>query len=152
VTSEELRTSLHESGHATMAVHLGLAVGVVSRVCDRPDVLGFCSLPGFTDGLDKERARKYAKVLLAGAIMSDGDIPDWPLSRTATNDELLLAVLTDILGFDERDWLDLRIETLNTTCETEFVARFTALTGLLDTYPAVDERHIRMVEQIGGAR
>jgi hypothetical protein len=74
------------------------------------------------------------------------------LSRTGTNDELLLAVLTDFLKFDEGDWLDLRIETLNTTCEPEFVSRFTALSGLLDTRPQIDERHIEMVEQVRGAR
>ena len=75
MTSEELRTALHECGHCCMAVHLGLAVSFVSRVCDRPDVLGYCSLPGLTDP-DSSRARKFAMVLLAGPIMSDGEIPD----------------------------------------------------------------------------
>ncbi len=146
MTEEERSIALHEAGHATMAICQGLTVTKARRWSPDPRIGGQCFMSYWE--MDKDLARKWALVLLAGPGMADQELPEWPLDPDAPGDEGLLAAFVDYLGLSKAQYYGLEAEMWKTTTTDVFCNLFTAVTGFFEYFPTLDARMLRSAAQI----
>jgi hypothetical protein len=145
----------HEAGHAVACVLLGIGV-TGTRIDWGPDgcLGGTTSLhPDYLDDLDKDKARDLMVMHMAGWIMEDRDLPEWPPSRTAHQpDERHMAAFSDYLKLTEASWHGVCAEAYRFTTTDEFMRLWRAVTGLFEYTPELDEAGLRIARRIGGPR
>ena len=121
-----------------MALVLGLPVSEVRRWSPDPTrELGATYLP--VEDLDLTKTRKWALMLLAGPGMSDQPLPEWPLSRNNTKDEMLLEIFCRYLELDEQGYRDLITEMWQLSCTKRFERLFSVLMTWFEHVPTLDE-------------
>jgi hypothetical protein len=136
-----VNTVLHETGHAAMALTLGVTVRVVDTIGDR-DCFGYVLYEG-REITDRAGLRDRAMVILA-AWIEEADtleqMPAWPVdSRQVTStDERILRRICDYLGLDERGYDSLIGRTCEVMLEPAYRTWRTVILGMLDYTPRLD--------------
>lgn len=128
----------HEGGHAVALVLLGVGVKLIDIAGDAT-ALGRVHHEGAENMCSREDAIKRMLIILSGPLMSDSweAIPKWPLSKHRSTDEYNLAVISEALGLEKRDYDKVLHEALKLTCNREFERLHVAVTGMLDYVPRI---------------
>jgi hypothetical protein len=135
VTELEQQTLEHEAAHAPGALAQGLRVSEVARVPADPSELGHVTLPQLWEDMNPDRARRIMRMLMLGPALDGQGVPEWPLSRSRTRDERLLAALADYLELDERAYNQLVISMWELSTTRKFDRILTVVTAWLSGCP-----------------
>ena len=145
MTAEQWENTVqHEAGHLAAAVVLDLKPTKAEITPGRRDQSG--AVHWRLGDVTAELATRIAKMTLAGPAMGDGELPTWPLSRTRSRDERLVAAITSCLGYDERQYGELEDDVWDLTFSRPFKRAFIASETLLRRWGMIDRRGIEIVE------
>jgi hypothetical protein len=135
----------HEAGHAVAALILQIPILEVEVGPDRSHI----TVARYWE--DASECRDRMLMTIAGPIMADQALPDWPLDfGTEEGDERQMAVYADRLNLDAAGYRDLVLDAYRLTTSPKFERLFEATTGMLERRPRLDSRTVYAMKLLVG--